>query len=178
MAPVTRSHWRLYIAGAGTLKEKRTSAGLELKLQPPFDRPRRSEREHPGSRTDAVGPTSLHGTVDRTGPAVQLTNQSVSGGVKVGKVEQVKHAHAWDDREPLMPEMPDPAEFHVKCFQPSKRDLTRNYSRNRCACRVRKGNGGGHAAQRLQLSQSEQAVVDQHLTCGGGTTASTAATTN
>jgi hypothetical protein len=55
-----------------------------------------------------------------------------------------------------MPEMPDPAKFHVKCFQPSERDLAGNNSwKRRTRCRVRKGYRSSYSAQRLQLSQSE-----------------------
>jgi hypothetical protein len=77
MAPVTRSHWRLYIAGAGSLKEKRTSAGLELKLQPPFNRSWGAEGKHAGTSTDPVGTASLHRAVDRARVAVELACKGI-----------------------------------------------------------------------------------------------------
>jgi len=102
----------------GSLRGRRAVSKLELQLQPPLDRSWSAECKYAGSGPYAIrtwGSDSVRSSaVDRTSTTIELRVQDAGSRVEVGKVKGVEDTDAWNDRQPLVPSMPDPAEGRIE----------------------------------------------------------------
>ena len=98
----------------GSLRGRRAASKLELQLQPPLDRSWSAERKYAGAGSDTIGARIRHcvrsSAVDRTSTTIELRVQDAGSRVEVGKVKGVEDTDARNDRQPLVPSMPHPAE--------------------------------------------------------------------
>jgi hypothetical protein len=124
----TQKSQRLRLPGAigfldsevGSLRRRRAASKLELQLQPPFDRSWSTERKYAGAGSDTIGARIRDcvrsSAVDRASTTIELRGQDTGSRVEVGEVKGVEDTDARNDRQPLVPSMPDPAEGRIEIF--------------------------------------------------------------
>src|SRR6266849_4622427 len=143
-----------------------TVSKLEGEFQTKLDLPLCADTVHAGAVADSERLViSLRGAVNRTtSRAEQQTIHRVRGQVEIGEVEQVVEAHARLESYPFSERVP-PGQSEIERPQPGEVHLptrrVRRTTRIVVSRRRRQTNVRGHPAQRLELCQRHQTVLNQ-----------------